>query len=362
MTCSLVMRLRMHNTNSHHSFVRMSEHKHSKWQETHETSSQEDFIALACNLVHGYRGRGEYLIRESNRKNGKLTINMERNVYEEERILTQRDGDSKIINADTNKPLGTLERFPNGEFKLCLERRADSLYSLENGKPPQFLRPMIRCLGCSMSSFKSSVNEAINGRASLFPRNWFSNPSVHCVPLVVDVLVCQNNQCGMSQDVMFEPTFGPTLYTAKTMHLVSVDLQRQRQDIIAHIPILPVTVAGMVVDYLGPLQDTFKEPTPEELEVSRRRRSGGFFPRPNKYPPGNRDTSFIVLERRCAIDKHGFIITTKNGSRIITRLDNQNLQVQRQASSVLTYRYIPEEERIAGDPNYKISIEFGVVK
>lgn len=365
-----------------------------KFIETHETMSREDFMVLAFNLARGGSGRKVNRVVERTLNGDTLSLSMSRRPKGSafSPIISRRDGNLEIMTEYNNRPIAKLERFPNGEFRLAvLNHFVQSAYKLEWGRFQRTIDPILRCTGCSMSSFKSCVNEAIEGRASLLPRNWLSFSSYHSIKDLVDVLICQNSHCGISQDVVFGTNFGVFICTAtsKVEHSrPTAETQRQRQDILSLLSV-PAPLARLIADFLGPLQMTFQEPTQQELKVSRHRTSG-FHPTPNKQPmctcgsggllsnicqeqngkpcPGN-GIVFGYLDEivsdngKCLIDKDGLIVQVVvdgQASRVVSRLKHsKKLHEPGQPSMVLAYRYIPDEERTINGSNYKIGIVVG---
>lgn len=118
---------------------------------------------------------------------------------------------------------------------------------------------LFSCELCGMSEFKSAVNEALDGKASLSPRDWLceipesSDPSFGVDP-IVDVLICQNTHCGQYHTLHYKFLEGGVLIFASKANFTSKDMTDRQNLILSSIGeqgIFPV-LACYISDFLVP--------------------------------------------------------------------------------------------------------------
>lgn len=127
-------------------------------------------------------------------------------------------------------------------------------FSLNN----QFRRD-VRCIACFSDKFKSAVLEARHGNASQDRRDWALDidPCIIDESAILDVLICQNRDCGKYCVVSYSRLSDGTGTCVEQIDgKISIkDLERRRwhiQQILSNEkhPILPSQVTNLVMDHV----------------------------------------------------------------------------------------------------------------
>lgn len=127
-------------------------------------------------------------------------------------------------------------------------------FSLNN----QFRRD-VRCIACFSNKFKSAVFEAKHGNASRDRRDWALDidPGVVDESAILDILICQNRDCGKYCVVSFSRLTAKNCVFLQQIDgkVRTKDLERRRrriQQILSNEkhPILPARVANLVMDHV----------------------------------------------------------------------------------------------------------------
>lgn len=126
----------------------------------------------------------------------------------------------------------------------------------------------IQCLGCEMQRFKSAVCEARQGNASLNIQEWdeflqYSREPQYW-PYVVDILICQNNRCGLYNAVYYHgvPWERNISLWVCGLSITSNKISLHRSKTLSEMDTLPLPLANIVVDFLLPLEGRFRPPSP----------------------------------------------------------------------------------------------------